>query len=336
MVQSFNPANVTTTSLVPANVQTTVLERLMGQSAVLQLAKPIDMAGQKEKSFSFMTGVSGAYWNGETQRIATGKPSLLPAKLTAQKLAVIIPVSKEYLKYSEPDFFNAVTPLIVEQFDKAIDLAVIKGVNSPYGQSLADNATKNSLTVTGDINYDNILALEDKLYANNIEGNAFISTLMNQPALRTAVQPNGGQYADHLYNTATGQLDGRPIVNTQSGVLNRGELVYGNFDYLYYGITGDLEVEVSTDGQLSTLTNSDGTPVNLFEQDMVALKATMSIAVLPVRPDAFATINVAQSPDDVLGTVPGDGVDSTDKNAKKNTKKASASASTDASATPSK
>nr|MCH9869456.1 phage major capsid protein [Serratia marcescens] len=116
-------------------------------------------------------------------------------------------------------------------------------------------------------------------------------------------------------------LDGMPVVDTQQGVLNKGDLVFGNFDYLYYGLPGHLEVELDKSAQLSTLTNADGTPINLYEQDMVAMKVTMDVAVLPVRQDAFATLNVTTG-DDVLGAVPGDGTDTNDKNAKANTAKA--------------
>lgn len=321
MVQQFNPNNVMTTQSVPSDVATTIIDRIMGQSAILQVAKNVEMQGQKTKKFSFMTGVGGAYWTGETQRIATSKPTFLQAKLEAKKLAVIIPVSKEFLSYSYSNFFSEVTPLIVEQMDKAIDLAVIKGINTPYADSLANDAKTNGSVLTGDINYDNILALENKLYDKGLQGNAFLSTLTNNPALRTSIQKDSGLYPDKLYDSAAKTLDGMPVVDTQQGVLNKGDLVFGNFDYLYYGLPGNLEVEMDKSAQLSTLTNADGTPINLYEQDMVAMKVTMDVAVLPVRQDAFATLNVTTG-DDVLGAVPGDGTDTNDKNAKANTAKA--------------
>lgn len=321
MVQQFNPANVMTTQSVPSDVATTIIDRIMGQSAILQVAKNIDMQGKQTKKFSFMTGVGGAYWTGETQRIATTKPTFLPAKLEAKKLAVIIPVSKEFLSYSYTNFFSEVTPLIVEQMDKAIDLAVIKGINTPYADSLANAAQTNGSVLSGDINYENILALENKLYDKGLQGNAFLSTLTNNPALRTSIQQNAGLYPDKLYDSSAKTLDGMPVVDTQQGVLNKGDLVFGNFDYLYYGLPGNMDVEIDKSAQLSTMTNTDGTPVNLFEQDMVAMKVTMDIAVLPVRQDAFATLNVKPG-DEVLGAVPGDGTDTTDKNAKANTAKA--------------
>lgn len=317
MVQQFNPNNVTTTQSVPSDVSTTVIDRIMGKSAILQLAKNVDMQGKLSKKFSFMTGVGGAYWTGETQKTVTTKPTFLQAKLEAKKLSVIIPVSKEFLNYSYNNFFAEVTPLIVEQMDKAIDLAVIKGINTPYADSIANAANVNSAVLTGDVNYENILALENKLYDKGLEGNGFISTLTNNPALRTAIQKDAGLYPDKLYDSSAKTLDGMPVVDTQSGVLNKGDLVFGNFDYLYYGLPGNMEVEIDKSAQLSTLTNADGTPINLFEQDMVAMKVTMDIAVLPVRQDAFATLNVKPS-EDVLGAVPGEGTDTNDKNAAEN------------------
>lgn len=334
MVQTFNPGNVVTTAVLPTDVATEVLDGVMKQSAVLRLAKNIDMQGKPKKKFSFITGVGGAYWTGETQRIVSTKAETLQATLESHKLATMIPVSKELLKYSDSDFFNEIKPLIIQEMYKAIDLAVLKGINSPYAKNIAQAVKDSGNVINGEINYDNILALEDKLYEKDVEANAFVSTKLNNPKLRTAIQQNAGLYPDRIYDASAKTIDGMPVVDAMAGVLDRGDLITGNFDYLYYGIPGNIEVEVSDQAQISTITNEDGTPINLFEQEMVALKVTMDVAVLPVKPDAFAAINVSQSAEDAAAVVPGNGTDTTDKKATKNNAKAKKTAtSTETSAT---
>ena len=41
--------------------------------------------------------------------------------------------------------------------------------------------------------------------------------------------------------------------------------------------------KISEEAQLSTLTNEDGTPVNLFEQELIALRATMDVGFMIVK-----------------------------------------------------
>lgn len=330
MVQTFSPSNVVTTTVLPTDVATSVLDSMMKQSAVLRLAKNVDMAGKPTKKFSFITGVGGAYWTGETQRIVSTNAETVQATLVAHKLATMIPVSKEVLKYSDADFFNEIKPLIAEEMYKAIDLAVLKGVNSPFAKNIAQAVKDSGNVINGEVNYDNILALEDKLYSKDVEPNAFVSTKMNNPKLRTAVEQNAGLYPDKLYDASAKTIDGMPVVDTMAGVLDRGDLIAGNFDYLYYGIPGDIEVEVSNEATISSIQNEDGTELNLWDQDMVALKVKMDIAVLPVKEDAFAAINVSQSAEDATTVVPGNGTDTTDKKAAKNNAKAKkAAASTE-------
>ena len=57
--------------------------------------------------------------------------------------------------------------------------------------------------------------------------------------------------------------------------------------------------KISEEAQLSTLTNEDGTPVNLFEQELVALRVTMDVAFMIVKDTALAKLESASR----LGTL---------------------------------
>jgi len=68
---------------------------------------------------------------------------------------------------------------------------------------------------------------------------------------------------------------------------------------MYYGIPYGMSYKISEEAQLSTLTNEDGTPVNLFEQELVALRVTMDVAFMIVKDTAFAKLESASR----LGTL---------------------------------
>ena len=75
--------------------------------------------------------------------------------------------------------------------------------------------------------------------------------------------------------------------------LEDGNLIAGDFNNIYYGIPYNINYKISEDAQLSTITNEDGSPVNLFEQELMALRATMDVGFMVVKEEAFAKIEPA-------------------------------------------
>lgn len=328
MPQTFDPNNVTLLQKrdgsIPEKHAILMIQEIMQNSKVMQLGKYEAMDGLEKKFDVFVKG-GGAYWVDETQKIPTTKSEWKTVEMRAKKLAVILPVSDEYLKWGMSNFFEFMKPKIAEAFYKKFDEAVLLGKNNPFKQSLARSIATAGTNITGSIDYDTILDLEDKLYDNNIEPNAFVSKVQNHSALRKAVKTENGM-ATSLYDRVNGTIDGITTVNLKSDAMPKGSLIAGDFNYLYYGIPAGLEYSVSDQAQLSTLTNEDGTPINLFEQGMKALRVTMHVAALVVKDEAFAGLNMTTD-DNVFETMPGHGTNSTDPDAVKTTKKARAKAS---------
>ena len=322
MPQTFDPSNVTMLQrpdgTIPEKHALLTIQEIMQKSKVMQLGKYEEMDGLEKKFNVFVKG-GGAYWVDETQKIPTTKSEWKTVEMRAKKLA------DEFLVWGLSNFFEFMKPKIAEAFYKKFDEAVLLGKNNPFKQSLARSIATAGTNITGSIDYDTILDLEDKLYDNDIEPNAFISKAQNHSALRKAIKTENG-VATSLYDRSNGTIDGITTVNLKSDTMPKGSLIAGNFDYLYYGIPAGLKYSVSDQSQLSTLTNEDGTPINLFEQDMKALRVTMHVAALVVKDEAFAGLNMTTD-DNVFETMPGNGTNSTDPDAVKNTKKAKAKAS---------
>lgn len=150
----------------------------------MQLGKYEDMNGKSEKEFTYWADKPGAYWVGEGQKIRTTKPSLVSAKMRSHKLGVIIVASREFLNYTYSRFFEAMKPQIAEQFYKKFDEAGLLNVDNPFTQSVAQSVETSGNKVTGEINLDNVLKLEDKLLEHDVEANAFLSKTQNRTALR--------------------------------------------------------------------------------------------------------------------------------------------------------
>ncbi|MEX2805032.1 phage major capsid protein [Streptococcus sp. H31] len=295
-VQTFNPEHVLVSQQKDGTLITPytnlILKEVAETSAVMQLGKYVEMSGKQEVTTSIQTDGISAYWVNETEKIRTNKPEVVPVKLRAHKLGVILLASREALQYTWAQFFEDMKPQIVEAFRTKIDEAGILGVNNPFANSVekAVNATSN--VITGAVNFDNVLALQDKLYDADVEANGIISKVQNRSALREARDGNKISIYDRSANT----VDGIQVVDIKSAKLPKGTLFAGDFDHLIYGVPYNISYKISEEGQISTVTNEDGTPVNLFEQEMIALRATMDIAVMVTKDTAFAKLSADGAP----------------------------------------
>lgn len=295
--QTWNPDNVTVLEkkdgTIPDKYNTLILQEVIQNSKAMQLAKFEEM-DSKEKKFEFFASGPGAYWVGEGEKIQTSKPTWQTAKMEAKKLGVIIPVSREYLNYKLSNFFEVMQPKIAEAFYKKFDAAVLLNQENPFAQSIDESVIAAGNVITGDLTYDNVLKLEDKLDENDFEANAFISTRKNRTALREASKVVGNT-TELIFDRATNTIDGLPVADLKA--LAKGNLYAGDFNYAFYGIPFNISFQISEEAQLSTLKNEDGTPVNLFEQELVALRATMDVAFMVVKDEAFAKLAPAAVPE---------------------------------------
>ncbi|CCI60096.1 phage head protein [Staphylococcus equorum subsp. equorum Mu2] len=289
--QDFNPDNVLMHEQPDGTLlnqfNEPILQDVLENSKVMQLGKFQDMGGNSEKSFSFWADKPGAYWVGEGEKIQTSKPTHVEASMRSHKLGVILLASREYLNYTYSDFFEAMKPQIAEAFRKKFDAAGILNVENPFDQSIDTAAISADNVVTGGISYDNLLELEDVLLADDVEANGFISKAQNKTALRQARDEVTGE---SIYDRSSNTIDGIQAVDLKSSDLPKGTIYAGDFDHLYYGIPYNISYEISTQAQLSTIQNADGSPVNLYEQELIALRATMDVAMLIAKDDAFAKL----------------------------------------------
>lgn len=293
-IQTFNPENVLVSQKKDGTLYgpytDVIMEEVAENSLVMQLGKYVEMDGKQEVTTYVQTDGVSAYWVNETEKIKTDKPEIVPVKLRSHKLGIILVTSREALEYTWSQFFEVMKPQIVEAFYKKIDEAGILGKETPFANSVAKAIKDNGSTVVGDITYENILKLEDKLYDFDVEPNAFISKVQNRSALREARDGDKVSIFDRSSNT----IDGITTVDMKSEHFKKGDLIAGNFDNLIYGVPYNITYKISEEGTISTMKNEDGSDINLFEQEMIAIRATMDVAVMVLKDKSFAKISTTQ------------------------------------------
>lgn len=292
-VQTFNPDKVLVSEkkdgTFTKKMTDIIMKDVAENSVVMQLGQYHEMDGLQEKTVYVQTDGVSAYWVNETEKIKTDKPEVVPVTLKAHKLGIILVASREALNYTWEKFFEDMKPQIVEAFYTKIDEAGLLGHETPFANSVAKSAKDSNQVVVGPINYENLLKLEDKLYEADINPNAFVSKIQNRSALRES--RDGDKKT--IYDKATNTIDGITTVDLKSKQFKKGDLLAGDFNSLIYGVPYNINFKISEEGQISTMKNSDGTPINLFEQEMVAVRVTMDIAVMVTKANAFAKLTAS-------------------------------------------
>ncbi|ANU28451.1 phage major capsid protein [Planococcus versutus] len=297
--QTYTPDHVlmsdVKTGTIPAEQGGLIIEDVIKGSTVMKLAKNEPMTKPK-KTFSFKAKGAGAYWVSETEVIKTSKVEWLTASMTAEKLAVIIPFSKEFLRYTAKDFFNEVKPLIAEAFYETFDIAALFGTNSPFathtsGKSIFTGATEagnlialGSGTDLQDEVFDAMALIESEGF--NPDGVAATNTF-KQNLRRAKTGVNGPRLYENLND-----VEGMPVTYAKPEAFDttKAAALMGDWDYARYGILQGIEYAVTEDATLSSVVGADGKPINLFERDMFAIRATMHIGYMNVKPEAFAAL----------------------------------------------
>ncbi|MDE6745594.1 MAG: phage major capsid protein [Oscillospiraceae bacterium] len=291
---------------VPKEQSSEIIKKITRGSSVMRLSRAEPMTSET-KSFPVMTSGAGAYWVGEGKRISTSGATWIFPELRAKKLAVIIPVTKEKLEDSTINVFSELQESIAEAFYTAFDAAAIFGFNSPFATSLMGAINGNNAIVkASNSNFD--LAASDvmaKVEAAGYDVDGFAARIGIKNTLRKLRDANGAPI--FVPGTDQNELYNQPIEFVRNGAWkdNQADLIAGEWKYSLVGIRDDIEYEILKEATLQNTLDEDGKPLSLAEQDMVAIKATMRIGYLCVKPEAFAALVPASAeiPDCTLSSL---------------------------------
>lgn len=276
---------------VPEERAAEIMKDVARGSSILRLSKVEPMKSETKK-FTVMTEGPGAYWVNEGERIKTSKANWIFPVITAKKLAVIIPTTKEKLNDTIIDVFGEMKMAIAEAFYKAIDAACLFGTGSPFAKNIyqsaidAENAVVDG-TSSLDLDVSDLMAsIEDA----GLDINGFAAHYGVKNRLRKLRDSNGNQ----LYVPGVGQNEfySNPIEFVRNGAWDKtkAELIAANWNYSIVGIREGIEYEILKEATLQGTLDTDGKPISLAEQDMIAIKATMRLGFLPIKDEAFAVL----------------------------------------------
>lgn len=303
---TFDPANVlmsdALTGSVPKESAVEMIGEVVQQSAVMQQAEFEEM-NKLEKEITYLAEGPGAYWVDEGERIQTSKPTWVKATIRAKKLAVILPVTKEFLRYNVPTFFEMMRPKIAEAFYTKFDQAALFGTNSPYasGQNILAAATAAGNVVPVDDAaplYGQLNDLLGLVEDNELDPDGIVTVRSLKSKFRGELDAAGRPIFVKGDGTAPDDILGLPIsyVNGKSFDKSKAVAMTGDWNMARFGIPQDMEYDISTQATISTVVDENDVPINLWERDMVALRVTMYVGFMVLKDEAFAVLTPDVTP----------------------------------------
>lgn len=280
------------TGFVPVEQATEIMKDVARGSSILRLSKVSQMESDTKK-IPVMTEGAGAYWVGEGERIKTTKAGWIYPELKAKKLAVIIPITKEKLKDTTIDVFNELKESIAEAFYKAIDAACLFGTQSPFAKNIMNcietsgNKIEIGTNTTLDLDVSDAMATVEE---DGYDVNGFVGRIGVKNSLRKLRDTNGNQlFVDGVNGK---EFYSQPIEFSRNGAWDKtkAELIGADWDKSLVGIRDSLEYEILKEATLEGTVDEDGKPISLAEQDLIGIKATMRLAYLPIKDEAFCAV----------------------------------------------
>ena len=285
-------------ALIPEEVSREIIQNIPQNSAVMTLARRLPNMSRKQQRLPVMSALITAYFvdPSDTGQMQTNEVSWVNKYINAEKLAVIVPIPKDVLEDADYDIWGEVRPRIEEAFGRAFDAAVLYGTNAPTSwptavctAALAASHNIDGTPSSGDM-YDAIMWTGGLIAVVEEDGfnvTGHIGALAVRARLRGLRLPDGAGNAgkgEPLFRWDQGtsgqtqySLDGNPIIFPKNGAVNASTswLISGDWSQLVFAMRQDIAYEV-----LDQAVIQDGNgdiQINLAQQDMLALKATMRL-----------------------------------------------------------
>ena len=274
-------------SLIPEENAREIIQGVVTQSAVLQRGRKLPNMSSKTYKMPVLDMLPIAYFvNGDTGAKKTTKQAWDKKFITAEEIAVIVPIPEAVLDDSDYDIWGEVKPRVIEAFGKVIDGAVLFDLDKPstWRDGVVTTATKAGSVVTlatGDDLYDKIMAEEGiiaKIEESGYFVNGHLADISMRAKLRGLKDTTGNPiFKSDMQNGTTYSLDGSPMNFPDNGAFDKSKalMISGDFSQLVYAIRQDITFKLFTEGVVQ---NTDGSiAYNLMQNDMVALRAVMRL-----------------------------------------------------------
>ena len=275
MALSGIPTNRTSIDL-PVSVSNEILQKVKDSSAVMQLAREIKLPGNGA-AINVITGDPEAAWVGETASKPVSNPGLATKVMRAYKLAVIVPFSMEFKRDAAALYDALIQRLpgaLAYKFDQTVFGAVVKP-GSDF-----DNFASVTGQEIGTSTYDGLFAADTDIATHGGILNGFAISPQGKGVLLASKDLNGRPL--FINSVAEGAV---PMVLGAKTVLAKGAYkasdnqvgIAGDWTQALWGTVEGVKIDFSNDATLEYSDNDETKTINLFQQNMFAVRAEIEV-----------------------------------------------------------
>ena len=278
---SGTPTNRTNITL-PADVSSEILQHVQEESAIMRLANQITLPG-RGTSINVITADPEASWIGETAAKPVSNPTVGTKVMSAYKLAVIVPFSKEFRR-DVPALYDALVARLPRALALKFDTTVITGSAPGSNFDVFASCTPQSLSTDA---YQGLVAASTDIATHYGDMNGIALSPAGKGVLLAAVdQQKRPLFINSVADDGIPRVLGAPVYITRgaykAGAASSGTTpavpnivgVAGDWSQAMYGTVEGVEITYSED---ATLLDSSNNPIYLFQQNMFAVRAEIEI-----------------------------------------------------------
>jgi len=284
-------------ALIPTETSAEIIKDIATLNPIMQLARRLPNLSASQRTMPVLNALATAYFlTGDTDLKQTTDVDWTSVTLTAEELAVIVPIPEAVLDDSNYDIWGEVRPLLSDAFSVAISGALLYGTNIPASWTTAlgaaglfARATAAGHVVSTALFADLYEAIMGETGAGvdglfmTLEADGFmptghIASVGMRGRLRNVRDVNGVPlFVRSMQDTVRYELDGAPIYFPTDGTIVDATswMFSGDWSKLVYAMRQDITYKVLDQ---AVIQDAAGNIIyNLAQQDMVALRAVMRL-----------------------------------------------------------
>lgn len=275
------PTNRTNITL-PVDVSNEILQKTQEESAIMRLARRINLPG-RGTSINVITSDPTAAWIGETSAKPVSDPGLNTKVMSAYKLAVIVPFSKEFRR-DVPALYDALVERLPRALAQKFDATVIAGSAPGSNFDVLSGCTARNI---GSSTYTQLVAADTDVATHGGTLNGWAISPAGKGVLLSALDgQNRPIFIETVADGGIPRILGAPVMITK-GAYKAGSAssgtnpavpnivgVAGDWTQALYGTVAGVEISYSED---ATLLDSNSNPIYLFQQNMFAVRAEIEL-----------------------------------------------------------
>jgi HK97 family phage major capsid protein len=261
--------------VIPEEVAGDVLKAAVQSSAALALSRRATMSSKMLRQ-PVLSVLPTAYWvAGDTGLKQTSEAAFQGLDLTAEEIAVLVPIPEAVLDDASYDIWNELRDPIAQAIGVKLDAAIFAGTEKPasWPQAIIPAAIAAANTNTIDAT-----AAEGGIYTDIIEtGDApendgyEVTGYVVKRALRSHLRRMRDTTGQLLADTSADQIAGLPVAYAPAGTMPATEhAIAGQWDLSVIGVRQDLTFRVLDQAVISD--DAGAVVLNLAQQDAVALR----------------------------------------------------------------